>query len=138
MKQRFAKCSTVINYKKIVLSENKSKITFINNNQKDIEKVTVDGCAVKKGIKCDYMLIEKSELEHFVELKGSDIDHAIEQLIATFGKLSKCAQTHKKCAYIISTRCPLTSTKIQNEKLKFKNNYNSSLIIKNLVCETII
>lgn len=135
MKQRFPICSSIVNKKQIVLSENKSRITFINKGQKDIEQVKVDGCAVKNGLKCDYMLIEDTEMEHFIELKGSDIDHAILQLIDTFKKLSKCAKSHNKCAYIISTRCPLTSTKIQNEKVRFKKHYNSSLIIKNLVCE---
>ena len=138
MVQRYEQCSTIVNDKRIVLSENKSKIIFINNNQKPIERVVVDGCAVRDGIKCDYMLICEDDFEHYIELKGSDIDHAINQLTTTFRRLSKCFRTHKKEAYIISTRCPLTTTKIQNEKLKFKKNYNSSLTIKNLICEIVI
>lgn len=135
MNKRYGACSIIVKDKRIVLSENKSKITFLNLNQRDIERVQVDGCVLKEGIKCDYMLIEDTEMEHYIELKGSDIDHAIAQLITTITKLSKCSKSHVKCAYIISTRCPLTTTKIQAQKLLFKKNYNSHLIIKNLQCE---
>lgn len=113
------------------LKENKSEIIFKNPQRKEIEEVIVDGWVIVTWIRCDYMLIEDSWSEHFIELKGSNIPHAIKQLVATFKKLSVCYKTHPKKSYISSTKCPLASTEIQNEKIKFQNHYKSKLIVKN-------
>ncbi|HEY3369960.1 MAG TPA: hypothetical protein VGK10_03875 [Prolixibacteraceae bacterium] len=138
MNQRYSKCSEVVTHKRIVLSENQSKITFLNPAQKEIERVTVDGCALKNGMKCDFLLIEDGGAEHFVELKGCDIDHAIDQLVTTIKILSKCSRTYIKFAYIVSSRCPLSTTKIQGLQLRFKKDFNSKLIMRKLKCEILI
>ncbi|MCB9233487.1 MAG: hypothetical protein H6581_17655 [Bacteroidia bacterium] len=94
-------------------------------------EVIVDGCAINQGPKCDYLLIQSSGFEHFVELKGVDIPHAFKQIEATILKLSSNPKGIEKHAYIISTSCPLTTSQIQIQKSKFKKNFNSSLLVKN-------
>ena len=50
----------------------------------------VDGCASKTGQKCDDLLISQDEHEeHFVELKGVDIMHTIDQLDQTILKIGE-------------------------------------------------
>lgn len=49
----------------------------------------VDGCIITSGCKCDKLLLSKNPSDlatwfgHFIELKGTDVGHAIDQLEAT-------------------------------------------------------
>ena len=122
-------CIQKTNNKIIVFQENRSKLIILNKNQINTTKVTVDGCEITSGLRCDFMLLAQ-ELEYFIELKGQDIEHAIKQLIATINKLSSNPKNMEKSSFIICTRSPLSSASIQNLQVKFKKNFNSKLIIK--------
>jgi hypothetical protein len=122
-------CTVTIKAKLIIFSENTSKLTLVNRDQVKAIKVFVDGCEITVGLKCDFLLIAKN-IEHFIELKGHDIGHAIKQIKTTMEALSKDVQLQKKISYIICRRSPLSSASIQNIQVKFKKNYNSTLIIK--------
>lgn len=124
------RCVTVRNDKIIALKENKSCFRFLNPDQKEIECILVDGCAVKEGIRCDYLLIDANKTEHFIELKGTDISYAAEQLEVSIKRLSRDKGIFKY-SFIVAVRCPLSGTDIQLLKKKFKRNYHSELIIKN-------
>ncbi len=115
---------------KIVLSENKSKMYFINSQRRTIQKITVEGCAITIGLRCDYLVICNRNIEHFVELKGSDVKHAIEQIEASIKKLSKSPTQKDKWSFVIYFHCPLTTTTVQKYKKIFKKKYNSSLIVE--------
>lgn len=125
------KCQRKTKERRVVVEEKLSKITFINDSLQQVTVVTVDGCAITEGIRCDYLLIDNINKEYFVELKGKDIKRAVSQLERTIEVLSKDKQRQAKWCFIISTRCPLFTTEIQNLKIKFKRRYNSTLIIKN-------
>jgi len=122
-------CTAVTNDKLIVLKENRSKVIFDNKKQIKVEKIHVDGCQITSGIRCDYLMLTDS-LEYFIELKGQDLDHAIEQLKTTISKLSDDPKKGKKKSFIICTRSPLNSATIQNLQLKFRKHFNSELIVK--------
>ncbi len=115
--------------KKIVCEENKRKITFSNPQQIDVEKITIDGCQIEDGVKCDF-LVRSNNSENFVELKGSDINHAFEQLSRTIKLLGK-KTCKKRNSYVISSRSPLSAAEIQVLRIKFKKNFRSDLIVKN-------
>jgi aspartokinase len=135
MKNIPSECEELKCIKRIVLEENKSKITFLNPHQNEIVVVKVDGCVFKKedeDIRCDYAILPKEEFEIYVELKGSDIPHAVEQLEATIKKLSKDSKSIEKLCFIVSTRVPKQGNNIQQLKVKFKNKYNSEFRVKNL------
>ena len=78
----------------------------------DIKKVKVDGCAIKTGQKCDDLLISQDEHEeHFVELKGVDIMHTIDQLEQTILKIGEfddnrpsvvCQQSCWRCVSLLN------------------------------------
>jgi len=129
-----AHCSEHINHKRIVFQENRSKLTVLNPKQILVEKVEVDGCEITNGIRCDFFMQKAKEnerdIEYYIELKGQDLEHALEQLKRTISELSKDAKKQKKVSFIICTRSPLSSTKIQNFRVQFKKKFNSSLIIK--------
>jgi len=126
-------CISVKNDRIISFKEKKSCFRFFNPERKKVKCILVDGCAITDGNKCDHLLIDANDTEHFIELKGCDILHAVEQLEASIKQLS--TNRGIKYSFVISTRCPLSGTDIQNFRKKFKQKYNSELIIKNLMCE---
>lgn len=131
----FGTCEIQLCKRRIVLKENKSKITFVNNENRNIRKVIVDGCVEIEGRKCDFLLITEDGTEYYVELKGCNVEEAVSQIENTIKKISSSACLLKKHSYIISTRCPLLSPQIQKIKLKFKKMYMSSLHIKKMCQE---
>lgn len=100
----------------IKFEENKRKIIFLNPSNHRYKKVKVDGCAIKTGQKCDDLLISQDEHEeHFVELKGVDIMHAIDQLEQTILKIGEFDDNRH--SYIICTNvAPAYTTTIQKKQ----------------------
>lgn len=130
MKDIDAACIRVTRDPLISLREKKSVFLFCNTDRKEITCIQVDGCAIKEGVKCDHLVIDDAS-EYFVELKGCDVKHAIDQLEATIKQLSLDPIQGKKYAFIVSTRCPMTGADIQQLKKQFKIRFNAELIIKN-------
>ena len=125
-----AKCRTTSKNKIFTFKEQRSVLNLENVDQVDSVKIIVDGCEINDdGIKCDYLHIAK-EIEMYIELKGQDLIHAMNQIERTIKMLSSNGQKQKKISYIICTRSPLTSTEIQNYDRKFREKFNSKLIIK--------
>ena len=126
------KCSEKISHKNILIEEKKSSIiVFINENSIELTKVQVDGCLDIQGVKCDWLLIiNEPYIEIYIELKGSDVEHAFDQIENTIKIVSKNYKTVLKYCYIITTRCPITSTQIQVKAKSFKKNYNAVLKVK--------
>lgn len=124
-------CEARTRNRRIVLEENSRKITFTNDTCQEVRRIRIDGCVITDGIRCDYLLIDSIEIEYYVELKGSDVKHAVEQLKRTIELVSKEQWRQQKFCFIISSRCPLLTPKIQELKVRFKKKYNAELIIKN-------
>ena len=114
----------------IKFEENKRKIIFLNPSNHRYKKVKVDGCAIKTGQKCDDLLISQDEHEeHFVELKGVDIMHAIDQLEQSILKIGEFDDNRH--SYIICTNvAPEYTTTIQKKQKYFRQKYKSELLIK--------
>lgn len=132
MRKIDSKCVECRNESYITFAENKSKLTFCNPQHKEYEAILVDGCAIKEGIRCDYMLRRDEErLEYFIELKGCDIGHAINQLRESIKQLSEDAAKKTKTAFIVATKpMPLTTGRIQQAMKEFKMKFSASLVIK--------
>ena len=102
----------------------------------------IDGNIIKEGAKCDKLVVALHEdapgTTVFVELKGRDVSHAIEQLEHT---LANCmfrplpAKSDKVRARVITGGCGPSSVskKVVNQaKIRFLKNYNCDLrILKN-------
>ncbi|MBN8789633.1 MAG: hypothetical protein J0I84_21330 [Terrimonas sp.] len=129
-------CTTKVKASKIVLTDGagKTKMCFNNPNKRQITKIIVDNCAIKSGIRCDFMLVDHKSLEHYIELKGKQIIHACNQIEETIKQLTKNVFAVKH-SFIVSTACPLTTTEVQILKAQFKKKYNSTLTVKNMLCE---
>lgn len=114
----------------IVFEQNRRRVCFYNPNRQICECVQVDGCAITEGIRCDNMLTSHDErCEYFVELKGTDVKHAIEQLRVSIQTLGEF--TDDRSAYVVSTNvAPALTTTIQRAKRDFRTNLQAELIIK--------
>lgn len=67
--------------------------------------------------------------ERYIELKGSDISHAIKQLRSTIIQLG--GSPNNRHSYIICTKvAPMITTTIQKAKIEFKKKYNSDLTVQ--------
>ena len=130
----FPECEEYKFDKRIVLQENKSKITFINPNQDTILVIRVDGCVIRDNetLRCDYALVLANKIEIYIELKGSNVLHAVKQIESTIMLLSDDPQKIKKLCFVVSTRVPKQTTSIQQLQSQFKKKFNASFRIKNI------
>jgi hypothetical protein len=113
----------------------KSKIHFHNPKRRKIKKKIVDDCLIKEGKRCDYLLLDHKAIEYYVELKGREISYACTQIEETIKKLSTNINNGQKYAFIISSKCPLITSQTQKLKVSFKKKYNTTLKVKNIICE---
>jgi len=134
----FKKCSEEIKKKIIAVSENTRKFEIRNDNSRSVNKVRVDGCLIDDNReRCDY-LFEIDKLVIYVELKGSDIQKAYNQLIATIGY---CKHRHDKSVkecYIVASRVPRAGTDIQTLKKKMSSTHKVQLFVKTQKAEITI
>lgn len=127
-------CATSVS--NIKFEEQKSKIVFVNRKDNECLKINVDGGIVSTAesfFRCDKLLVDKSKLLFcFVELKGGDIEHAIEQLESSLkdSRLNpKCSQ-EKKAFIVGKNHYPVSSPLIQNGMKRLKC-LNAGLIVRN-------
>ena len=122
-------CSTFLRHKKIALSGRRTTTLYLLNPQeREVEQVQVDDCAITEGPRCDWLVILNdaiSRQEIYVELKGSGVSHAVEQLRTTIRKVSAdCKRLPKRC-FVVFTRNPMAGTDIQNHKVKFRRDFTA-------------
>jgi len=119
------KCNECKSSKNITIKENKRVFTLKNSSSKKINLVKVDDCLIKSGQKCDYLFeIECKNLKEifYVELKGKDLNHALEQILTTikFCETNYSHHSYKRKAFVVLSRYPKEDSSIQKRKKEFK------------------
>lgn len=120
----------------IVCIENGMRYELKNDNHSCVKKINIDNCLISdpQMPKCDYaVLICNSEICCFVELKGSDIDHACEQIRSTITQLKNIVMKCKKIyARIIPSRYPAPNIRSRSKELLFQicKKYNGDIKIQ--------
>ena len=130
MRNKVETCISQTTDSQIRFEENKRKIIFLNPQRLPYERVDVDGCIIKEGVRCDKLLLSADEREErYVELKGTDVMHAIDQLEETIKRLGE--YTDNRHAYVISTNvAPAINTNRQVKIKYFKEKYCAELKIQ--------
>ena len=130
MRNKVETCIRQTTDSQIMFKENKRKIIFLNPQSLPYERVDVDGCTINDGVRCDKLLLSADEREErYVELKGTDVMHAIDQLEETIKRLGE--YTDNRHAYVISTNvAPAINTKRQAKIKYFKERYCAELKIQ--------
>lgn len=126
------KCARFTTDSKIKLSEPKSQTAIIDNKDKfEFIAIRFDGCIVCNKLACDWIVIGPNEYYLAVELKGCDVDHAVEQIEATFAYLDTTDEMPKgRAGLIVCSRYPRTDTKVQRLKLRLAKRFSASLHVK--------
>ncbi|MBL7784628.1 MAG: hypothetical protein JNM36_01880 [Chitinophagales bacterium] len=81
----------------ISVEENKRKYLASNTQQNTFALYRIDGCVIKDGERCDFLLLKCEEngiIAYFIELKGSDLTRALEQINASIDKLLPKLKPH--------------------------------------------
>ena len=116
----------------------RQNLTLKNNQGFKFRKIIVDGCVITDKNspgekKCDFLLTIPDHpqcKEYYIELKGSEIKHAVEQIYSTIRKLSSVPSKQMKKGYIICNKSPMSSTKIQSFQAQARKQFNLVLIVR--------
>lgn len=92
-------------HRQFVSRENRCTHIANNPNQKYVRQFRVDGevfPADTEPMRCDYLLLNDTEKRsYYIELKGSDIVHAIDQIESTISLISPSIKEYKILCRIV-------------------------------------
>jgi len=116
-----AKCSEYTNDPKIKLADHRSSYAlFINDARERFRKTQIDGCIVNGELASDWLLQSEKYGALIVELKGRNVGHAMDQIMATIRIVRDkglAAQNEPLGALIVSNCGPkIATTKFQQTK----------------------
>lgn len=116
------------------VTEKQSKFSIENVSIDELEKIKIDGFLETSNVvsKCDYLFIyhtENNSCYIFVELKGSNIIHAVEQIRNTIISFHSqgCLKSTRVRAAIVSSRFPKDDGSFRKAILELHKNVNSKL-----------
>ncbi len=104
----------------IVCKENKSEYRYENTSQHEVAKIKIDGGLIGDATttRCDYLLVDwDGHIAVFIELKGSDVYHAMDQIRLTIDHVSPFPQefnSGKILARIVATKVRDSAPDIKN------------------------
>lgn len=122
-----------------VLCLEKGKRYVIQNPEKvPVVKFHMDGGIIrdeKNVVKCDYLVgikDEKNPTAIFVELKGKNIHHALEQIEGSLSRYASAFQDHKILARIVGSSVPKITNNPSDLKIRkrIKEKYHADLLIR--------
>lgn len=134
-------CKSIVSDSIIKISEQKSRsATFKNGEKSQFLKIAYDGCCKTNETACDWVLAKPEFGTLAIELKGSDIAHACEQIEKSLAEVSGIGYFPKRfSALIVCSRFPKFDTKVQRAKQKLAKTFRAPLHVKedarNLVFE---
>lgn len=104
---------------------------FLNPERVDFFRVKFDGCLVKNAVACDWLVIRQATDNILVELKGTDVEHALEQIEAAFEYMAReKLLADKNAALIVCSRphrTPKFSSKLQKARARLSERYKAPL-----------
>ncbi len=115
-------CSTCNRNQEIVAREGRRAYRLQNPSQKLVCKVTIDGCYISKGKRCDYLIIDcEAEDARFVELEGSDFLRAVDQIAGTIaGLVREIRHCRRVSARIVTSKITAPNVRNVPKVLKLK------------------
>ncbi len=120
------------------LKEQRTEYRLRFGNRRTCVAYQVDGNIITEGNKCDYLVLAKQDENPqnnnwkaiFIELKGTDVEHALEQLDASMsnGEL-KHGSINERHARIVAKSFPSSKSnpKFEAAKRTFKEKHKCSL-----------
>lgn len=120
--------------KKVTTAEKGKRYVLQVSDSKESVVYQIDGQIITTGSKCDKMVLVKKDSSNwaqiFVELKGVDVHHAIEQLESTLQNEKLKHSTNKeKRARVVAASFPSNrgDTTMEKDKIRFLKAYKCDL-----------
>ena len=112
------KCTEELNHPRVTVKAKGRAATFLNPERAKIKKIDVDcWLSSTKTPKADYIVCKPDVVDVIVELKGKDILHAVEQIVATYAHWKETASCAAKVGgLIVFTRSPKRSALLDTVK----------------------
>lgn len=110
----------------VIVLEERDKILAVDNRSRSrFTMVRFDGCVVKHATGADWLLIKENNGTHLIiELKGRNVEHAIDQLRATTQFLiCHGIDTQKISAVVICRQYPHASTLLQRKEAAYTREF---------------
>jgi len=120
-------CTEKVSHTKIKVEENQRKATFLNPDSKEFKITLVDGCVIPRGeTAADYLIVKESVASVFIELKGTDVSHACDQLFATVEDMRIKNLIKGKIGFlVICSRYPRFDSYVARAKTKAARKYKA-------------
>lgn len=123
-----AECVELSDVSRIKLEECGRKIVLLNPANEEYRLIRVDGCVIKNGLRADWLVEKKGSGSLIVELKGTDVGHAVQQVEATLSHFSsKYVLTEPVGAIIICQQVPKAATTLQTAVVRIRKKYKAKL-----------
>lgn len=130
------KCIETTNVTLIQVEEIGRKATFQNTKRENYLKIEVDGCVMVNRKAADWLIVKPDVGSIIIELKGRDVEHAVNQISETAKFLMENKDLSGKfSALIVCNQFPRASPSIQKKMNSFRKMYNAPLhvVTKNYV-----
>jgi len=144
--EKISNCEEINSDPKIVINDpdgGKTELRLRNFKGIKVRIIKIDNCVIEDITRCDYVVeipIDNIKVVLFVELKGKNVEHGIEQLEKTINHIcfkDRYNSVLNKRAYLMITQLKIPKSKVENFKEKFRNKHNCLLIIEEYVEEDI-
>jgi len=114
-------CTTTKTDSKIKVEAHTRKAVFDNPERAEIKVVDLDCWLAKDtGPKADHIVSKPGVVDVVVELKGKDIDHALEQILATCAKWKEAPRFSKRLGgLVVFSRSPDRSAAMDDTRKRF-------------------
>lgn len=131
LKEKLSLCKCKCNAR-FSAEENKQVFILADAAIEDVEKHKIDDGIIKDTInnKCDYLFVYKNRKFFFVELKGSDIHHALTQIKASmqfFYKEGIINNTKDMRCCIVFTSYPKDNGTFRKEVIALKKDWKNKV-----------
>ena len=130
-------CSEIVTHSSVVVSERGKTVAFLNADQKEFCRLRVDGCAIKVGPRADYVVSKVGSISVVIELKGSDVGHAVDQLFATVANeaIAEYLEVRQRLL-IVCAEYPSFDTKIAKAQVRArKGGMTLKVVCKSFECD---
>lgn len=113
-------CSEETTDSKVKVSEGGKQAVFKNPQRRKYVRVRVDGCLICQSRACDWM-VQYRDGSVLVELKGSDVGKAYEQIAATLQYLRAHSMITDRVAALVVCRGPKRHPSFDTTLQRIKN-----------------
>lgn len=125
-----SECIETLTDSRVKVEQHSRSAVILNLDRAPIRRIQVDGCLVKNKLACDWIVSKANCADVVIELKGRDVNHAVEQIKAGLNFWKDHVQRGKNtklAALIVCNQYPRIDTKIQLAKQQLARDYAAPL-----------